>query len=103
MIEAMDHSFRPYGGEEMICRRCDFVIWAVADQGEAERAVKLLNGTWCREYMPDDWRALAAATGTAKTAEQAECEASQSGGSGSERNAQTQSPSTPDNKDKPNA
>lgn len=32
--------------------------------------------------------ALAAATGTAKTAEQAECEASQSGGSESERNAQ---------------
>lgn len=46
--------------------------------------------------------ALAAATGTAKTAKQAECEASQSGGSASERNAQTQS-STPDNKDKPNA
>lgn len=46
--------------------------------------------------------ALAAATGTAKTAVQAECEASQSGGSASERNAQTQS-STPDNKDKPNA
>lgn len=67
MIEAMDHSFRPYGGEEMICRRCDFVIWAVADQGEAERAVKLLNGTWCREYMPDDWRALAAGSRRAET------------------------------------
>lgn len=66
----------------------------------------IVNECRCEEFEAQiAWSrilALAAATGTAKTAEQAECEASQSGGSASERNAQTQS-STPDNKDKPNA
>jgi hypothetical protein len=45
MIEALGHSFRPYGGEEMICRRCDFVVWPCETPEQAVAAILSINGS----------------------------------------------------------
>jgi hypothetical protein len=43
-MKALGHHFRPYGSEEMICRQCDYVIWAVSTEAEAKAAVTLVAG-----------------------------------------------------------
>lgn len=102
MIDALGHSFRPYGGEEMICRRCDFVIWPCQTPEEVEAAILSINGA--AKPCPYNPRIGRAAQGI----EAQRAETTQIGSVADESPvpqgcAQTQSPSTPDNKDKPNA
>jgi hypothetical protein len=76
------------GWDERACDGC-MVVWSHHEQHSTQPDIRRSGSRLAR------WPALAAATGTAKTAQRVECEASQSGGEAVTPEISPTSPHTP--------